>query len=777
MKTLKISLVISLVLLSLTGCTKKQVLAEYQVIPMPQSIIFNQAIDGFSLNSNTKIAYQAGNEVQKRTAEFLSDYIQVQTGIRLETTDESPTLNVIALRNEYESEKPEAYKININKDMITIDGSDDAGIFYGIQTLRKSFPSETDNCQIVFPAVVIEDFPRFEYRGMHLDVGRHMFPLEFIKKYIDILALHNINVFHWHITDDQGWRLEIKKYPELTQIGSMRAQTVIGKNTGAYDGTPYGGFYTQEEAKEVVAYAAERFITVIPEVDLPGHMEAALACYPNLGCTGGPYDVEQMWGVFDEVLCAGNEEIYVFLENVFAELIEIFPSEYIHVGGDECPKVRWETCPKCQAKIKELGLREDENHSKEQKLQSYVINRIEKFLNSKGRQIIGWDEILEGGLAPNATVMSWRGLEGGIHAAKMKHKAIIVPTSYCYFDYYQTDDIDNELFGIGGYVPVEKVYSLEPVSSELSEEESKYIIGVQANLWTEYVKTPEHAEYMVLPRMAALSEVQWSMPEKKDYESFLPRLYKYMQLYSKLGYNYATHTIDIRPEIETNFDNKSIDISLKTFDNAPIYYSLDGTEPTENSTKYEELIQLKTTTQLKAIAFRKDGKSKLFDKTFNFNKATMKDISLHSTTHPSYTYKGAGTLINGRRGGNSHNNGEWLGFLGTDFHAEIDLGELMDISMASTGILSSPSSWIFAPKKYVVEISEDGETFTQVFEEEYPDITPTNPAHGIVDLTAQFDTQKARFVRLTIVSTQPIPDWHPGKGGRAFLFVDEIIIE
>ena len=488
------------------SCQSAQQEADYQIIPMPQEIVTASG-NPFILKSSVKILYPEGNENMQRNAKFLADYLKTATGkdFVIEAGTEGENAIVLALGTE--SENPESYQLKVTGDGITITAPTEAGVFYGIQSLRKSLPVAI-GAEIALPAVEIKDAPRFAYRGAHFDTSRHFFTVDEVKTYIDMMALHNMNRFHWHITEDQGWRLEIKKYPKLTEIGSKRTETVIGRNSGEYDGKPYGGFYTQEEAKEIVAYAAERYITVIPEIDLPGHMQAALAAYPELGCTGGPYEVWRQWGVSEDVLCAGNDQVLKFLEDVYAELIEIFPSEYIHVGGDECPKVRWEKCPKCQARIKALGLKSDDKHSKEERLQSFVINHIEKFLNDHGRQIIGWDEILEGGLAPNATVMSWRGERGGIEAAKQKHDVIMTPNTYLYFDYYQTKDTENEPLGIGGYLPLERVYSYEPMPTSLTPEEQKYIKGVQANLWTEYIPTFSHAQYMVLPRWAALCEIK-----------------------------------------------------------------------------------------------------------------------------------------------------------------------------------------------------------------------------------------------------------------------------
>lgn len=750
--------------------------ANYQVVPLPQSISTIAGGD-FTLDSKTVIVYTKGNAVQKQTTEFLAEYIKFGTGLDLKITDKKTAVNAIVLKSDNKNEKPESYILTVNSRQVVIDGADEAGIFYGVQTLRKSIPANIQGTSIAFPAVEIKDYPRFGYRGMMLDVGRHMFPVEFIKKYIDILALHNINRFHWHLTEDQGWRIEIKKYPELTKVGAYREQTVIGRNTGKYDGKPYGGYYTQEEVRDIVAYAQKRFITIIPEIDLPGHMLAALTTYPDLGCTGGPYKVSQLWGVFDDVLCAGNEDTYTFLEGVFSELIELFPSKYIHIGGDECPKTKWEECPKCQAKIKELGLTDDPEHSKENKLQSYVISRIEKFLNSKGRQIIGWDEILEGGLAPNATVMSWRGIEGGIAAAKEHHDVIMVPTSHLYFDYYQTRDVDHEPLGIGGYVPIEKVYNFDPVPKELTQEEQKYIIGTQANLWTEYVPASSHVEYMVMPRIAALSEVQWTMPGKKNYELFLHRLDGLMKLYKKSGYNYATHVTDISAKIETDTNKKAFVVALFTYDSAPIYYTLDGSEPSVNSMKYTGPVEIKSTVKIRAVAIRDNDKSKEYTNQFEFNKATLKNVELVSVPHKNYTAYGPVTLVNGTRGGNSYANEEWLGFVGKDFEAIVDLETATDISQVTIGTYMGISAWIFGVTEYSIYVSNNGTDYKQVFNQQYPVREENAPRDITVDVNAEFPTVKARYVKIVAKPTNSMPDWHAGKGKGAFVFIDEIIIK
>lgn len=451
--------------------------------------------------------------------------------------------------------KEEAYTITIDKKKCVVLASTDAGILYALQTLKQMLPTAiytgrtAEDEKWVLPCCEIKDMPRFGYRGMHLDCGRHFWTVEETKKVLDIMATLKLNRFHWHLTDDQGWRIEIKKYPRLTEKGAVRKETLVGHlqpKDNVFDGTPYGEglFYTQDQIREVVAYAAARGITVIPEIDLPGHMVAALACYPELGCTSGPYEVWPMWGVADDVLCPGNEKTFEFIENVLSEVADLFPSEYIHIGGDECPKVRWEKCPKCQARIKALGLEADERHSAEYFLQSYVTERVEAFLATRGKRIIGWDEILEGKLAPDATVMSWRGISGGLEAARLGHDAIMTPNSYLYFDYYQSENQDAEPLAIGGYLPVSKVYSYEPFEEGMTEEEKSHIIGVQANLWTEYITTESQLEYMLLPRLAALSEVQWCQPQNKNWERFEDCVDDVCDIYDQMGYNYARHLLE-----------------------------------------------------------------------------------------------------------------------------------------------------------------------------------------------------------------------------------------
>lgn len=508
--------------------------ANYNVVPLPKSVVMAKGLP-FNLTNATTIVYEGTNPEMKRNARFLSEYIQKASGIKTAVLDKrDKKAAAIVLTIDPKVAGAEAYRLSVNNKQVTIAASTPAGVFYGIQTLRKSLPVQTTGEAITLPAVTVADAPRFGYRGMMLDCARHFFPLSFVKKFIDILAMHNMNVFHWHLTEDQGWRLEIKSHPELTAKSSMRSGTVIGHNATVDDSIPHGGFYTQQEAREIVEYARQRHITVIPEIDMPGHMLAALAAYPELGCTGGPYEVGHRWGVYKDVLCLGKESTYKFVQDVIDEVVDIFPAKYFHIGGDESPTVMWEKCPKCLQKAK------DENTDIKH-LQQYFTNRVEKYLNGKGKSIIGWDEILEGKINQSATIMSWRGVEPGLKAAKQGHDVIMTPSSHVYFDHYQAKDTKHEPDAIGGCSPVEKVYSYEPLPDTLSAEAKSRIKGVQANLWTEYIPFTTQAEYMVLPRMAALAEVQWTPVAKKNFDDFSKRALRLSDLYDRYGYQYARH--------------------------------------------------------------------------------------------------------------------------------------------------------------------------------------------------------------------------------------------
>lgn len=511
------------------------------IIPKPVSLKTKPG--SFRLNKNTKLVVKDNND--RDAADFFNDYLEKYYGLKLEITDNADN-NFIAFNTKKFIKAPdneEHYELNGSTKSVSISGDSYAGTFLGVQTLIQLLPTK-NAASLQIPCVSVSDQPRLKYRGLMLDVARHFFNVEFVKKYIDFIALHKMNRFHWHLTDDQGWRIQIKKYPQLTEIGAYRDGTIIGRYPGTgNDNLRYGGFYTQDEIKDVIEYAAKRHVTIIPEIEMPGHAKAALATFPYLGCTGGPYEVKQTWGVEEDVFCAGNDSVFTFLENVLDEVIALFPSEYIHIGGDECPKVRWKECPKCQKRIRDNNLKD------EHELQSYFIHRMEKYVNSKGKKIIGWDEILEGGLAPNATVMSWRGEKGGIDAAKQNHDVIMTPGTHVYLDHSQSKKDDS--LTIGGYTSVQKVYSYEPVPRELNAQQKKHVLGAQGNLWTEYITNPGKVEYMIFPRLSALSEVLWTPATSKNWSDFEKRLAVQFKRYDlwKVHYSRALFT-DLRVKMD-----------------------------------------------------------------------------------------------------------------------------------------------------------------------------------------------------------------------------------
>lgn len=565
-------------MLSMSACTND--VSDFHIIPFPEHL--SVGTGEFRLTSATQVYLSdPADEQLQALGVYTSDMLKLMLETEVSLAHGPATHGVdeaIVLRlvDESTHTSAEHYRLVVNPGTISISASNPAGLFYGLQTLRQlkfspglpeagqssgaeenthAEESEEEHGEHegehsedhgegevrggvwTTPVVSIEDSPRFSYRGLHLDVGRHFFPVDFIKRYIDLMAMYKLNTFHWHLTEDQGWRIEIKKYPRLTEVGAFRDETILEKNFDPYvgDGIRYGGFYTQEEVREVVAHAESRFVTVIPEIEMPGHSVAALAAYPELGCTDGPFEVAKVWGVHSDIYCP-SEETFAFLEDVLLEVMDLFPSRYIHIGGDEAPKTRWEESDLAQAVIRREGLAD------EHELQSYFIRRIETFLLSHGRQLIGWDEILEGGLAPEATVMSWRGMNGGIEAAQQGHDVIMTPQSHMYFDYYQAEP-EGEPLAIGGHLPLETVYSFEPVPDTLTRSERRHILGAQANVWTEYMRTTEYVEYMVFPRVLALSEVVWSPNAKRDWESFVSRIPAQFEILDRYGVNYRRTTV------------------------------------------------------------------------------------------------------------------------------------------------------------------------------------------------------------------------------------------
>lgn len=757
------------------ACSEKRTLnSDYEIIPKPLDV--NSKGDAsFLLKDGVAVIYPENNQKMQDNAEFLVDYVERQTGVKLTSHAGMPVDGAICLTLDLSDDNAEAYKLIVNDKRVCISGASEAGVFYGIQTLRKSLPVAQD-INVNLSAVEIYDKPRFAYRGAMLDVARHFYTVDEVKTFIDMLALHNINRFHWHLTDDQGWRIEIKKYPKLMSVASERKETVVGRwYSGIYDGKPYGGYYTQDELRDVIDYAAKRHITIIPEVDLPGHMQAALTAYPELGCTGGPYEVRTIWGVSQDVLCVGNDFTLQFVKDVLSEVADIFPSEYIHIGGDECPKVRWEKCPKCQERIKSLGLKSDAKHTKEQRLQSYMIQEAAKYLKEKGKRIIGWTEILEGGLVPDATLMSWIGESGGIEAAHQHHDVIMTPNTYLYFDYYQSKKVEDEPLAIGGYLPIEKTYNYEPMPKELTEEEQQYIKGVQANLWTEYIPVFSQVQYMVLPRLGAAAEVQWTDPSKKDYKDFLRRVPHLVAVYDCYGWNYATHVYDVNVDMKADMVNHVLNVQLSTMADDPIYYTLDGQDPTEKSLKYTKPFTIDQSVVLKTMAVHPDRTSKISVDTIRLNKATLKPVVLLQPNESRFSPDGPVVLVDGRNGNHSFDTGAWLAVAGNDLEAVINMQAETILSSASVHVYVRKDAWLFDARGFSVSVSSDNKNYKEVASQEYKQMQESD-SDGIIEHELSFDPCKATYVKIKVISEKSMPDWHWDAGKAPFLLVDEIIL-
>ena len=749
--------------------------ANYRVVPLPQEIS-NTSAGAFALNAQTRIAYPKGNAALQKDAELLAQYLFEATKVRPTLTTNAQGRNLIVLSATLKNNNKEAYRLDVSKDRISINGASAAGTFYGIQTLRKAIP-QTGAQKLFFPSVTINDQPRFGYRGAMLDVARHFFSFEEVKTFIDILALHNINRFHMHLTDDQGWRIEIKKYPRLTEVSSMRPETMVGHDASKFDGKPHGGFYTQEQARAIVKYAADRHIMVVPEIDMPGHMVAALAAYPELGCTGGPYKVRTTWGVAEDVLCAGNERTLKFAKEVLSEVMNIFPGEYLYIGGDECPKSSWEKCSRCQALIKEKGLATDEKHTAEERLQSYFMSDIANFITAHGRKVGGWDEILEGGIAPNATVLSWRGMEGGIEAARLGHDAIMCPVSHLYLDYYQTADRESEPTAFNGFIPIERTYDFNPVSPQLTANEAKHIIGVQANVWTEYMKTFKQVEYMTLPRLAAASEVQWTMPEKKNFDDFANRMPQLLNVYNLNKYNYGRHLFNVNIDVTAADKPGSINITLTARKGATIYYTLDGSKPTTKSNRYTQTFTVNKSCKLRTIAVYPSFTSGENTEDLLISKATMANVKYNVEPNNKYPGLSPRELTNGLQGNVIFNSGRWVGYEGKDLDLTIDLGEVKPIRLISVRTLVSPSQWIMPHRGIWMWVSTDGKNFEDIYDLPAEPMPANKPDYIDTDNVLLPMPKDARYVRIKMLSEKSMPAWHPNAGKTAWLFVDEITVE
>lgn len=780
----KVSFLAIIVLLLILGsCDKKIQNTDVNVIPQPSNLRLSS--EYFTVKSKMKIVLQSDSEELKTLGEYLAMPIRKITGFEIPIMlyDDAREVDEDIVLSLYEAEtkNDEAYQIRMSKNSVSISSTAGNGLFYGIQTFMQLIPSDLlmlENAgKIKIPSVIVNDKPRFKYRGMHLDVSRHFFSKEFILKFIDVMAMYKFNTFHWHLTDDNGWRLEIKKYPLLTEVCAWR---VDHENQPWRDRDPqgldekatYGGFYTQDEVREVIKYAQSKYIKIIPEIEMPGHTSEVFAAYPELSCTGKKLNVipGSYWPNTD-IFCAGKEETFAFIQNVLDEVIELFPSEYIHIGGDEADKTEWEKCPLCQKRMRDEGLKN------EHELQSYFIKRIEKYLVSKGKKMIGWDEILEGGLAPEATVMSWRGMQGGIDAAKQGHDVIMTPVSHCYFDYYQADP-EFEPKAIGGFTSLKKVYFFEPIPPELTEEEAKHVLGAQANIWTEFIPTPEHAEYMAMPRMLALSEVVWTPKKKRKWRHFNRKLQTHFKILDNKNINYSkgSYKVNITSEADTSgIYNIKLDSEIWK---AKIYYTLDGSEPDTTSTFYTDIFEISKTTTIKAGVFV-DGKliEKASVQTINIHKALGKEIKLTHTFSHRYTGGSDKALIDGVQGGNIHHNGLWQGFSGKDLEAVIDLGKLTEFSHLEAGFFQREASWIFFPTAVEFYISNDGKTYTLLAN--IPcDVSPkdTKAARKQFVISSS-EKHKSRYVKVVAKNLGVCPPWHRGAGDEAWLFADEIIIE
>jgi hexosaminidase len=745
----------------------------FNVIPLPQSIEARKGV--FTLKKDTRVYIPEGQADWEMAAQYFVALAGTSTGYRLLSQPykkfKEPKGNSIYFLQDASIATDEGYTLEVKPSAVLVRAKTAAGAFYAVQTLRQLLPPEFGgthsygSVKWVAPCCLVQDAPRFGYRGMHLDVGRHFFPPVFVKEYIDLLAMHKFNTFHWHLTEDQGWRIEIKKYPELQRIAACRKETLVGHYTDQpqrFDGKKYCGMYTQREVRDIVEYAKKRFVTIIPEIEMPGHALAALSAYPELGCTGGPYEAATKWGVFEDVFCAGNEKTFAFLDDVIAEVCDLFPSTYIHIGGDECPKTRWDACPKCQKRMKDEGLKDAHE------LQSYFIRRMEKTLALHNRKLIGWDEILEGGLAPSATVMSWRGIEGGVAAAKAGHDAIMTPTSHVYLDYYQSDPAV-EPTAIGGFLPLEKVYNYEPIPEGLTPEQAKHILGVQGNLWTEYLPKPEQVEYMAYPRACALAEVAWSPKAKRNWTDFGKRIQPHFARLESAGVKFARSFYDITASFSNN------KVTLKANDPAiEIRYTTDGKPPSANSPKYISPIPITKTTTLKAGAFAKIKP---------LGKATTVQYSIHKASGKPYSmprkpdqYTGGDEygLTNCITGG-IKTWGNWVGLVNHDIDPVIDLGQPTAFGKVSFNFVNAKASWIWPPKAAEIYVSDDGTDF-KLLTSKTIDADALEGA-SIENVVLETPNAKARYLKFVAKTYGVIPKDAAGASNGAWLFVDEVVVE
>lgn len=752
----------------------KRVVADYNVIPQVQNLSVKDG-DVYVFDSSRKLVYD--NQDSRRSLELFAQDLEELVGIRPSVaagTSEDAKDNVYFTLGLQDGGK-EAYTINVSSDGILVQAVAPEGIYRATRTLLKSVGTEKTS-SVEFPSAEVSDWPRFGYRGLMLDVSRHFSDVEMVKRTIDMLALHQLNIFHWHLTDDQGWRIEIKSHPELTEVGAWRDDTVVGRYLGGTDyptdGKRHGGFYTQEQIREIVAYAKERYIEIIPEIDLPGHTSAVLAAYPQLGCEDKEYKVANRWGVIRDVLCAGNPASLDLFKDIMDEVCELFPGKYIHLGGDECVKDRWKACPKCQRKIRELGLKDGSRYSKEDYLQSWFMGEVASYVQSKGKRVIGWDEILEGVPMDDSVIMSWRGTEGGITAARMGHDVVMTPTSDMYFDQSQTLASQLEEIPVGGFINVMKVYSYEPLPASLTPEQQKHILGCQANVWCEYMPEERIRQYQMLPRLAALSEVQWTMPERKNYKDFLKRLPKMLSIYDHYGYNYAKHIFDVACSYSVNVEKGSLEVSLSTLGNDPIYYTLDGTSPqTKKAMLYDDTpIVISSPSELKVSVLR-NGKFTKEETLFKLdcNKATFKKVNISTTLNIMQAHLPHEILTDGIIGSLRCDDYRWMSCTGR-MSLVLDLGKSESFSRIGWVALNSKSENILVPQNVKIQISEDGKQYCTILDiEKNHEI---QAEQSVERISEEVGAQTARYIKMDFDSYK-----YPDKTSPSWVFLSELIVE
>lgn len=753
---------------------------ELSLVPLPQRLELQKG----SFNFNASTQFLVENPDQKEIALLLAEKFKTAAGWspEIKTGTKSSSKNTVVFTTTPSLPK-EGYQLEVTPKQINIKAAKPAGFFYAMQSIRQLLPTQIESKTMVkgikwlVPAVKISDAPRFPWRGFMQDVSRHFLPKEYIKELIDNLAMYKMNTFHWHLVDDQGWRIEIKKYPKLTEVGAWR----VDHEDKHWNSRPkqqkgekatYGGFYTQEDIREIVDYAQKRFVTIVPEIEMPAHTTCALAAYPEYSCSGGPFTVPSggLWPITD-IYCAGNDKTFDFLEDVLTEVMDLFPSIYIHIGGDEANKSEWKKCKKCHARMRKEGLKT------EHELQSYFIKRIEKFINSKGRRLIGWDEILEGGLAPQATVMSWRGFKGGLEAAKQGHDVVMTPGSHCYFDHYQGPQ-DQEPLAWGGYLPLKQVYSFDPVHESMDTKAAAHVLGGQANLWAEYVPTVEQAQYMTFPRLAALAESVWTPKERKEWNQFAQRMLTQFERYQLMGINYAKSAFLVSFSTEFDKQEKQLTVSMQSeFPDITIHYTLDGTEPQNDSPVFTTPIVLDHSVTLKAVTYLSGKKiGKEVSQNFNIHKATSKPVKY--VTSPQKKYMGAGeiSLVNSIHGTKNFSDGNWQGWHGNNMEVIIDLQKQTPIHKITLGALQSTGSWIFLPKKMMCYTSNDGKKFSKYGEVSH-NISPLKGETILYNFTVEAKEINTRYIKVIAQNFGTCPKQHMGAGDPAYLFVDEIEVE